>query len=181
MIRPMLSGLKNAGGGSVPAITLAKPSIASWLPSIAPKSCLHLGRRRLHRGELARELEHRHRRFVTLLLVVLHRVVERPVALERLIERVDEELDVVERVGDAERGERVLVEPRVADERPARAVGLAEVVRQVTGTREALLALRATDALGELRRRVEQREIGGLDVVVVVVERARARRQRLPA
>ena len=59
---------------------------------------------------------------------------------------------------------------RVTDERPAGAVGLAEEVRQVAGAGEALDALRATDALGEVRRGVEQREMRDLDVLVIVLE-----------
>lgn len=39
MIRPMFSGAKNAGGGSVPAMTLTKSSIVSWLPWTAASSC----------------------------------------------------------------------------------------------------------------------------------------------
>ena len=49
----------------------------------------------------------------------------------------------MERVGDAERGERVLVVAGVAHERPAGAVGLAEEVRQIARAGEACFALRA--------------------------------------
>jgi hypothetical protein len=39
MILPRLSGEKNAAGEIVPAFTCAKPSIACWLPWIAPNNC----------------------------------------------------------------------------------------------------------------------------------------------
>src|SRR5262249_53654012 len=110
---------------------------------------LLLGWRRLERGDLTRELEHRHRAFVALLLVVGHRVVEAAGPGEGLVERVDEELDLMKRVGDAERGDRVLVVSGVADERPPGPVRLAEEVLELTGAREARLASRRAHALGE--------------------------------
>ena len=39
MMRPMFSGLKNSGIGSVPAWTLTKSSMACWLPATAASSC----------------------------------------------------------------------------------------------------------------------------------------------
>ena len=58
-IRPTFSSEKNSAGDVTPALTRAKPSIASWLPCTAAEQLLQLGRRRLERRELAGELVHR--------------------------------------------------------------------------------------------------------------------------
>ena len=64
MIDPMLVGSKKSTGETVPAVTLAKSSIADWLPWIAPEQLLHLRWRRLKRRQLGGELEDRQHLFV---------------------------------------------------------------------------------------------------------------------
>ena len=111
-----------------------------------------------------------------MLLVVGHRVVERAPAAERLVEGGGAQLGVAERVADPLRGDRVLGVAGVADERPARAVRLAEEVA-AGAAGEPLLACRAANALGELGRELERLEVVGLDVGLV---RRRPRRYGQP-
>src|SRR4030095_11718609 len=66
-------------------------------------------RRGLHRCQLRRELEDRHRVLVTSPLVVGHRLVERTHAHERLVERCGERLRLTERGAHAPRGDSVLI------------------------------------------------------------------------
>ena len=143
MMRPAFSGAKNSGAGSVPAMTLTKPSIASWLPCIAPMSCCISGGGRLDLREVAGELVDRQRLLVPGALVVGHRVVVGASLGERVVEGRRHRLGVTERVGDPERRDRVLVVAGVADERPPRAVGLEEEARQVARAHEARLPLGA--------------------------------------
>ena len=101
---------------------------------------LRLGRRGLvDLGEVERHLVHRHHVFVAGRLVGGHGVVVGAPFGERGVERIGEPFGVQERVGDALGGDRVQVVAGVADEGPARSVGLAEVAGEVTGGVEPLL------------------------------------------
>ena len=64
---------------------------------------------------------------------------------------------------DALGRDEVLVVARVADQSPAGAEGLAEVAAD-RGADEALLALCASNPVGELRGDLEGLEVGALDV-----------------
>jgi hypothetical protein len=59
MMRSTFEGAKNSGAGSVSAITLTNPSIASRFAPHGPEELLHLRRRRFQRREVACELEQR--------------------------------------------------------------------------------------------------------------------------
>ena len=85
-MRPTFSSEKNSAGDVTPALTRAKPSIASWLPCTAPEQLLELGRWRFERRELARELEHRQHVLVTRGVVLVHRDVEAAGTGERVVE-----------------------------------------------------------------------------------------------
>ena len=63
--------------------------------------------------------EVRDRRVVAALLVVVQRVADRASSGETVVERIDEQLHVAERVTQAERENRILVQSGVADERPS--------------------------------------------------------------
>ena len=169
MIAPTLSGEKNSAGEIVPAFICAKPVHRLRAAAHGAEQLLQLGRRRLQRRELARELVHRQRVLVAGALVVAHRVVEGARAAEGLVERRRAALGVAEGVLDALRGDRVLRVARVAHERPAGAVRLAEEVRRRRAD-EPRLALRAAHALGEGRRELERLQEVPLDVLLVRLE-----------
>jgi hypothetical protein len=76
MMRFTFSGEKNSGTGRVPAIMLAKSSIASAFPWAAARSCLQLAWRGFERGEVAGEVVHRQRTLVAGVLVLRHGFVE---------------------------------------------------------------------------------------------------------
>ncbi len=173
MMRPMFSGLKNSGMGSVPAWTLTKSSMACWLPATAPSSCCVSGGGGWSSlGEVERHLVHRHHVFVARRLVGGHGVVVGAALGERGVEGVGEPLGVEERVGDALGGDRVQVVAGVADEGPARSVRLAEVAGEVARGVEALLARRPDRTRSpSAGSSVERSEEGAFDVAAGGVER----------
>ena len=97
-MRPTFSSEKNSAGDVTPALTLSEAVHRLLVAVHRAEQLLHLGRRRLERRELARELVHRQHVLVAGRLVLGHRVVERARARERLVERGGAQLGVAERV-----------------------------------------------------------------------------------
>ena len=104
---------------------------------------------------------------VARLLVGGHRVLVRAAPGGDVVQGGGQQLGIAERVVDPHRRDRVLVVAGVADERPARAVRLAEPPRQLRRADELRLAPGAVHPLGELGDVLDGREEGRLDVRAV--------------
>ena len=161
-MRPTFSSEKNSAGDVTPALTRAnRPSLPDCR---APREqLLQLGRRGASvanwqvNSYIGRTCSSR-----ALILAASPR--RRCAPGERVVERGGAQLGVAEGVVDALRGDEVLVVAGVADQRPAGAEGLAEVVRHRRAD-EALLALGRAHAVGEGRRELEHLEVVAFDVL----------------
>ena len=117
----MLSSEKNSAGELTPAFALTKPSIAAWLPWMAPSKLLHVRRWGFERRQLRCHLVDGQDVLVPHPLVIAHGFVEGSVAGEDLSEPVGAQFGVPKRVADALRRDEVLVVSGVADQRPPNA------------------------------------------------------------
>jgi len=144
-------------------MTRANSSIACWLPCTAPSSCCSSGGGS-RGGELGGELVHGQDLLVAGGLVGAHGGIKGAGTGEGLVQGGGAQLGVPEGVMHALGGDEVLVVAGIADQRPARPEGLAEVVRDC-GADEARFAGGGGDPLGEGRRQLQHVEEVALDVV----------------
>src|SRR5258708_32641975 len=80
-------------------------------------------------------------------LVVRHRVIERALSRQSVVDGLGKQIGVAQCVADAERQIRILVATGIADKRPARTKRSAQGVWQVARAVESLLAPYAAQAL----------------------------------
>src|SRR5258707_7422470 len=82
-------------------------------------------------------------------LVVRHRVIERALSRQSVVDGPGKQIGVAQCVADAERQIRIFVATGIADKRPARTKRSAQEVWQVGGAVESFLASSAANALTE--------------------------------
>ena len=138
----MFSGFMNAGSGSDPVMAEKNWFVACLVPMKRAEERLEFGRWRLQPRQLIGEVIQGFDPLVAARLILGERLLECATLGETGIERFGQVLSVDEGVADPLRRDRVLLVAGVADERPARAVGLAEVIRDAGGSDPFLLAFR---------------------------------------
>ena len=109
----------------VPANMPVNSSMAGWLPAIVARSC------RNSSGGSCPEANCnvlRHRPGIAAVLVVGHRLRPWTGPGERVVERCRAQFGAEERIGHPVGGNRILQVARITNQRPARPVGLTEVV-----------------------------------------------------
>src|SRR6266852_1666275 len=120
------------------------------IPLQGRKELLPFRRERLHGGTLSIVLIEGQRSIVTLLFVAGQCFFHGSSTRQSCIDGLDEQFHITEGIDDALCCIGVLVIAGVADECPARSIGLAEEIGQISRAHKAPLLLALTDTLGKL-------------------------------